>query len=460
MDFNSNECSGRVGFTLSSDSVITLSKHLLAYTITNNIESFVVNSTGGSWAEDFSKLLIDSVSPYKPTYTTRPCTYYEHKWLSSNIKSSKLQVYIHPTTKGAEYLNMVFDCNNSPVLSNQLLNHKLESIYAVESSTTKDIIELEIDKYSEYLIDTKLYVPTRVKTINLFIDCMFGPVEYFFNTFVNTYPNSIRLFNRHSSPVRLLNYLDIPQGQFIKNFAQTSLQEDYDNLFFGVNNRGNHLGCYDLKQNVEISASSLILLAAYKFAKVDKRKGTILLTSITSSKVLEIIDHFDLEYEIIDCGSFALQDAINKKRKRPILFYANEYGCLWFKKDIPCPNPFVTILTLIELCAYMERSPGQIIDLINNNFLANNYYNVVITYLQDYLDFNKLETFILQEFELVHKYPNSLVYKSKFSDVRLAIKINYSYNRYEFYFDGTQENTVKKVSSFIETKANEECLNI
>lgn len=455
-----NVIKGRVGFSINISDIKSLIPRLVSFSssLYQDGAALLCNSSGGYWANIFKEEFNLEASKYITIFTNdKPCSYYEHLWLTKEITNKKcIAVYITDTLEGDPYLNIKLNYPDLAPLYLEELNTKSDQYYLGESG---ELEVLNIDNYGEYLLDNKLINLKNLENMNLNIDCMFGSTENFFNSFSSKYPASIRLFNRQSQPIRLINYSSNPSGQFLQNYALTCLQEDYNHLFFGISSDGFKIGCYDLKQNIEINPSSLILLLAYYYAKIENRKGSILLTSITSNKVLDIINNFNLAYEIIDCGEVEFYEAVNKKRKRPLLFYANEYGCIHFKSDIACPNPYLTIFKIGELCKVMGRSPGQLIDIINSAFLKNTYYNIIISYFIDYISLDNLKA-IIEPLSLDCKeYKKSLIY-SLVNNVRLAIKINLSYNRFELYFESVNEDNLKKTSDLIQEGIRTKCSNI
>lgn len=452
-----NTIKGRVGFNINVDDIKTLALKLVkvAYSLYAENAALLCNSSGSEWATIFKDVLISETKSLITTYINdKSCSYYEHLWLAQEIKlHSCLCIYITDTPEGYTFINIKLNKHNLHPLSTDYLLEDFNTFY---TNSINELEVLNIDNYSQYLIDKKLINIKNLENINLNIDCMFGSSEHFFNSFANSYPGSIRLFNRQNQPIRLLNYTCIPSGQFLKNYATTALQEDYNHLFFGLSSDCTQIGGYDLKQNVEINPSSLVLLLAYYYAKIEKRKGSVILTSITSTKVLEILNNFKLSYEIIDCGETAFYNAVYKKRKRPLLFYANEYGCIYFKNDIPAPNPYLTIFKIGELCKNMQRSPGEIIDIITNTFLKTTYYNIIISYFTSYVTLDILKE-SLSPYALDYKeYKYSLIY-SLTNNIRLAIKINLSYNRYELYFESPDKIELRKLTDIIQENIKNKC---
>jgi phosphomannomutase len=455
----SNTLLGKVGFGVSQEIIKNLCYKVSAYAVLNLYNNIVIGYNGSNWSKEFYNEIIKNLNELSRDLTVidRPSTLYETCWLASELKSQSLVLYITETMQGSDYISIsLFKKDLAPLNLIELDNLKLEQSTAgagykgnTDTVTIKGLLK--------YLQDSKIVSLKDVNKFNLCLDSMFGAGEYFFKELNQQKLINVSFFNPQSSPTRIVNYTSNPTGQFLSNYAKVCLNPDFKNIFFGIGPDGEKIGLYDLKQDTEINSSSIIVLLAYYYAKIKKRKGTVILTSITGSKTLEVINKLNLSYEIVDCGPQSFYESIHKKRKRPVLFYANEYGNIWFKGDISACNNALTILTIINLCKEMSRSTGEILDIINTSFLENNYLNFNYAVIKDVLSVKDFE-FILKEHIVDKKnYINSSVYLLN-NSARLALKDNLNYNRLEISVESTNQEDLKNIAIFLQEEISKKCL--
>jgi phosphomannomutase len=454
----SNNILGKVGFSITQQTIKELCYNLSAYSVINLYPSVVLGYNGSYWSKEFYNELIRQFTELNIDLVLidRPTTLYETCWLSKELKTQPLVVYLTETMQGPEYISIsLFKRDLEPLTTDELKDLKLES-----NSTSKGNIDtVNIKGLVKYLQDSKVSDLSGLSEFKLYIDSMFGAGEYIFRDLNQQKLIDVSFFNPQSSPTRIVNYTSNPTGQFLSNYAKVCLNPDFKTLFFGLGPDGEKIGLYDLKQDTEISSSSVIALLAYYYAKIRKKKGTVILTPLTGSKTLEVINKLDLSYEIVDCGAQAFYESIHKKRRRPALFYANEYGNIWFKGDINACNNVLAVLAITNLCKEMSRSPGEILDIIHTSFLQNNYLHFNYAVIKDVISVEEFE-FIMKDYINDKKnYNNSSVYLLNNSS-RLALKDNLNYNRLEISVESTNQEDLKNIAIFLQEEIGKKCLEV
>lgn len=360
----------QIAGNLTFESLKELGKKLTLFCMENSLQQIVIATDGSWWAQNFAgsedglayflaSQAIDVVYIEEPTIRSK------FIWsLNTFDKSSnKIGIYITSNYYKQDLLNFTFYSPSLSLDKQTLISKEVKafSFSSVETSPT-------LGKITEYVKNLKQgkFITQAVHKKPVHIDVMFGAGEYLIKELREHYKD-FNIYNLHSSPTRLQNYINCPTGPSLAWWTKTlaSSKKDY---FFGLSPDGTRLGCYDLDQKTEIGSSSLFLIVLYYYHKILRKRGTIALTRAVGSSVQRYAQDLDMRVELVDTDDQTFINTVRKKRKSPLLLFGNSHGSFWFKNDTEDFNSILTLLKVIECCEKEDKSPGQLVDFIKDTF--------------------------------------------------------------------------------------------
>lgn len=349
---------GKVGFSLTRDSVKDLAGSLFSYSLKNDITQFTVGYGNSNWSKAFADFLIESLNQlgFIVEVPDKPCTLAELSWLVTQGKK-RVGIYLSQSIFTDQHLKIDFFTPSGAHFTSKEFKTLLKSQSDVETQELKDQHNIEYRKsvdislFPKYLVDSKQLTLNPAKKIKS-IDCMFGATEYLLTNAVKEASNVKygllnKSYNLDSDAPRLSNYQSNPTGKFLSWYSSFPGVKDSEGILIAFDGAGERFGIYDLKQKVELSVDSvaLLLLTGLK----DDFCRDVVLSSLFSSNVITYAKKLGFKVKVSDKQ---LQDFPD-----PICLYADGLGYFAVKG---LPNP-LKVLEIIDM-ACAEKSPGELID--------------------------------------------------------------------------------------------------
>lgn len=387
LQFNENSIHGRVGFSFTAASIQTLLVSLYNYCSIKCINKIFVGSDSSEWAYSFYQdIILKTLKTFGITCVVadRPSTLPEFVWLIKEASDNKKTLGLYLSSDCHESSNVsVFLYNNlgQPV-SRVEIQEMCKMPCTLKTYVTEDVVDEEPDSlslefYLKYLSDKKELIDCKSsKTIN--IDTMYGASETVVSNLNKYITAPINVFNRGSEKPRINKYIPKPTGPMLKWYT-THPSVGKSNYFFGIDGDGDSLGLYDLEQDLELNSSSIaiLLLKSLKTSNPDLT-GTVVISKMLSFKVEKLATLYGLD--VVKTESH-LEDIPAYEN---VIFYADECGRFYFGAKEICGNPYIAIQKIVYVCETLQKSPGNLVDLITSTEIKKlSYFNkiVVPTYI-------------------------------------------------------------------------------
>jgi len=288
------------------------------------------------------------------------------------------------------------------------------------------------------------------------VDTMFGSTERITGTLFN-YINTLsidsptkclgKILNRASEPVRLENYVPNPIGNYLTWQLSTIKPTISSSFGFAFSSDGTRLGVYDFKQATVISPSGIFLVLLDYYARVLKKRGTILLTNSMSERVEILAKKLQFRIERIPSTVTAFNSALEKKRRSGVLLFGNEYGGFWFKGDIRCNNCLVTMCKVIEACSHSNKSPGELLDTIMQTYKIPNLAYSTLLLPRGLINKETIEAKLSDKGAMLDKNEETIV---DFENTRIVIKDNIKQSCIEIFIESENKEATKDVSGLLQ----------
>jgi len=462
---------GKLGFSFTSDSMKSVAQAVFKYKNENNIDVICVGYDQRYLADELALEIANSLSnmgvPVK--VIDGPSPMFLISWFANQIdKGSKsLGVYVGGDSAPMGLLNVSFrNTDGSPFTSTQ--TRKLYEDYLYYSRGNFDFVdkkrELEYadlkEGYTQWLVDTLNLTPYLGKNPTVIgIDYLTSPVCSYLqplftkmNLGISAVPESFYdrlIINKQLRPD--------PSGWSLhygfKSFGMRQIN-------FAFDGDGDCLGLYDGKADEEISPSAVFIILLYYFAKVKKRKGTILIDKAVSDRVTIIAEQYGMAVEYVNNGLAGLSEKLKKSRKRPALMYGDAYGGFWFKGLPLDRNPFPAILFIIEACVKAGLNPSSLYATIVDKHLNKDYFYGKVDIYPKQVDFDQLFSFLQEgstaavgENKIIECVPGEFTDESHFTahtmkldnDSRIVIQSNPKNDFIELYVEAIDKDTTHRI---------------
>lgn len=466
-----NDCIfGTIGFSITSDTLTLLTNSIVTYCFEENISHVIIGYDASDWTKKFAdevilpRLCQHGIQGY---YIDTPCPLFQLSWLTKQCyedakrQHRHLGIYLTTDVYYHDKLSLQFrDTEGKPFSEEEiskLIQHSPEITYK-ENNVIEPLQPqpLDITLYWQYLQDKSLINLDTVKSTRVYIDTMFGASEKLVTDLFKVAELKGGIINKASEPPRLKNYIPAPTGKFLQWYVPMVSEINPDSssktFFFGLSHDGSRLGVWDLKQDLEISTSGLFMILLYHFAKIQKKRGTILISKAMSQRVETVAKNLDLEIERIDSGTDSFLQAVNKKRRRPILMYGNEFGGFWFKGDTLDINPAVSICKIMECCKHLDKSPGEIVDLITSKYLTKQYYYSNLMLPLGLISKKEVENKLLLQYTLVETLDDGFTSVANFTNnSRVAVQENLKQYCVEVFLESEEKQTAEEMSTYLQS---------
>jgi len=404
LDICGDSIFGRVGFSVTLDSLLMLSNSIANYCAHYNINNIYFGYDSSTWG----KLFVEEVLAnrlhnlgYQITLIDGSCPIFQLSWTVKQqtelTKGSKDTLGIYVGTDSSYPDNLSIHFRNSegfPLTESEvatIVSHSASTAALLECPED-DSLKIDLSEYSKYLLKLRLFPKSGLKSSGkINIDTMFGSSETLVDEVVKHFSLSGDIFNRATVPNRIVNYLPIPTGSFLK------WKLDKCQYHFAIDGDGDSVGVLDPVQELEISPSSLYMIFIKYLVEIKKKKGTIYISKALSDRVAVVAKHYGLRVKWVDSGVDGFSQALRRSDKRSALMYGDETGGFWFKGDTPDRNSILTILILVSACNRFNKSPGQLVDVITDELLDSSYHFNFLEVSNQFISKSKLEKLLIKE---------------------------------------------------------------
>lgn len=305
----------KIGYSLTIANLKILAKSIATFCGENNYPAICLGNDGNTFTKEFCESFIKDVAALglKVIVPDKTVSSVELSWLCSENKRIKtLGIYFTHDTHDHKYISLLFFNN----FGEPVTNKTVKNIISSSSKTVSEILnreELDIDyvdltSYRNFLIDKKLINPSLFsQTVS--IDTMFGASLNLIQTLDSS--KSFIFYNKNFDLPRIQNYVQKPIGGLLKWHTTSNLNATNIH-FFGLDGDGDSLGVFDLKQNLELTPSSVSILLlkslSYKY-----KTGDVYLSKLLSKKVKEYAKI--LGYTVIEAKTHLNEALISNKEK-------------------------------------------------------------------------------------------------------------------------------------------------
>lgn len=452
----SNTVSGRVGFSITSESTGCLADTLFTYLSNNSFKRVVIGYDASSWSKIFALEVFSRRFKELGMFHTLvdgPMPQFQLNWLVTQSKKKSFGLYLGSDCHSDNILTVtLIDESGAPVLDKQMKEIlKSPGVKEVEYFQDSEALEMEtvnIDLYPQYLKDSKQIAELPSQVVN--VDLMFGASESLMLNLRKAFPESnIRIFNKASEPPRLLNYLPKPTGSALKwmtNFQGIQPRQ----YFFALDGDGDSLGVFDLTQSLELSPSSVSLLLLKHLREVAKvLEGTVVLSKALSERVSKYAKKLGFKVKTTDEGLIGLCKEVKKSK---VVFYADETGGYYFTGPV-ARNPIAAMFRITELSTKTSLSPGQLVDLISEKEIKKTFAPNILFVSNQYTSKDALEEFLLKESKLqVKKYKPGAITNLMFdNDAKVSLKDNLLEEIIEVFIESPTPVQTLQISDLVQS---------
>lgn len=447
-----NNClSGKVGFSLTKDSLTFLTRSLYAYLTSEGISSIIIAGDSDPWSHTFKKTIAESLCKLSINVSTSkaPIPVFQLQWFLKQTKKERFGIYLSSMNCQEAHLGIWFlDEMGRPVTEHVLKRvlrkpSNIKELYTEELLEDHFLQEVDFSLYTKYLSDKALIpAPATLTGATIHIDSMFGATESLLKQLLGP----VEILNEASKPPRLLHYIAKPTGKFLR--WHTSLfPSNTKEFFFAIDNDGNSLGVFDLLQRMELSLSSVSLLLLTYLKQVKQvSQGKVLFTRTLSQNVFTYAR--SLGYTPV------WVDAIPEEIGKEVIFYAGNAGNYYLLDPLKIGNPVIALFSIVELCLTLNKSPGQIVDEIQGTF-RHTYQQANIFFDSNVIDKDKLETAFKGITNLKKVKLSKISTFTLTNKTRLVIKDNKVEQQLEVYIEAISAENLSDITSQIK-----KCLDI
>jgi len=468
---------GKVGFSFTAPAMEAVAHAILTYKNKQNIDVICLGYDQRYLADELSLYLAECLAnmgvPVKLVDGSSPI--FLISWFANQIDkgTTSLGVYIGGDAAPMGLLSVSFrNTDGSPFTSEQTKGLYNDYLYYhrgnfefVDRRREIEYADLR-DGYAQWLIDTlSLQEYPNKPTLIVGIDYLTSPSQ----------PYLQALFSRmnvgiSSVPHQFYDRLIINK-QLRPDPSGWALQYGFKTfgakrINFAFDGDGDCLGLYDGEEECEISPSAMFIILLHYFAKIKKRRGTILIDKAVSDRVTTIAENYGMAVEYVNNGLAGLSEKLKQPRKRPALMYGDAYGGFWFKGLPLDRNPFAALLFLLEACVKSDLSPSKLYDTIVDNQLNNNYFYGKVDIYPKQVDFDHLFEFLqVKDVEIgAHKIidvvPGEVVDSTYFTahtmkldnDSRIVIQSNPKNDFIELYVESNDKETMYEIMGNVQNR--------
>jgi phosphomannomutase len=466
---------GSLGFSFTATTLGLLSRSIYSYCTEAGINKIVLGYDSSEFTKMFSLGIVAKTLTALGLdcyYIDHPCPLFQLSWLTYQCTvdekglSKLLGLYLSSDAYYPEKLSIHFRHDTGRPFSEQevasLAQHpfdvQLDEKHLINESLT---IPLDISLYTQYLSDKKIANINSI-TSQCTVDVMFGATTELVsgisgkleNPTLSSMPGvafPMQAFNKETTPGRLKHYVPNPTGQALSwgNHTRAALK-NYA-LHAGFSHDGTAIGIWDPKQKLEISQSGVFCILLYHAAKILKKKGTILVSKAASDRVTLVAKGLGFNVEEIDTGTDAYVEAITKKRRSSALMYGDEKGRFWFKNDVLDFNCLVALLRVVDTCTRLKKSPGEVVDMLTEQYIDRDYIYSNLTLPRGILDKNELEDKLAKDFlvEPVSCSDKTSVYRLD-TGVKIVIQENKKQSSVEVFIESENVETTKRIAKYVQ----------
>jgi len=409
---------GRIGYSVSLDSLFLLCNALYNYCTHTDIYQICIGHDSNTWSESYVKdilverllelgLEVFAIKGACPSATVSHFT--EKLYTDSKKKVKSLGIYLSTNNYLKEFLEISFkDEGGSPLLEKEIaeifaMSYELGTIN-LDSDQDDEPIILNQELFVKDLKQNKNWKIELASNNYLFADLMFGSSETVSEAFKKVFKCPFKSINLASEPVRILNYASDPTGQWLAWKVSDQVKVAKNIPYFGIDGKGQRLGCYDLVENTEISSESTLMCMLFYISKVLKKKGTVAISETASDKAVTVAKSLGFTVYFTDEGISGLKKAVENVDKRSLLAFGDENGNFWFKGDCLDFNPFRAIHLTAAACGHFNLNLGALVDHITEKHLAivKLYYKEWIP-LKEGQEFKSLQHSIATAFQVINE---------------------------------------------------------
>jgi phosphomannomutase len=457
---------GRVGFSVTLDSVLMLTNCIANYCAKNGIHLIRIGFDSSAWAGPFAEEVISnrlSHLGFDCQIIERPCPIFQLSWaVNQGWEASKhatpiLGIYVGTDGYYEDQLSFHFrHPDGLPYSESEVASIAAEpsSIKLLEKAACYTEVPeyLNIQDYPKYLTDIRAVTKTRLKKLPMVVDSMFGASESAFSELFSQYGMKGAVINRATNLLKYVNYLPRPTGAGLQWRMESS--KGISSQYFAIDGDGDSIGLMDVKQELEISPSGIYCILLKYLAEVKKRKGTVLISKALSDKVQQIAHYYGFKTIWLDSGIAEFSKTIRTADKRSILMYGDETGGFWFKGDVMDRNSMITSLLITEACDHFKMSPGEILDEMYNKILEKTFVYGKLEIPDRDASKKFIEDVIETELTVTSKEKGlTTVYKLENSKIVLVRQEKFKYT--SVYIESIDENKTRDFTQLIKEKVYE-----
>jgi hypothetical protein len=392
MGFTKDCIFGQIGLSLNLDSILCMTNSLFNYLNLKGIQAVVIGNDSSLWAKTFGDVIAErllelgvEVHILSSPSSSALLSWATNKfWTDSERSAKPLGMYLGSDSSQHSILSIHLRDEEGLPYTEEQIGEVVAQSFRVQTVDLgligRPILPEYIEVNERYITDlknTKLLDKNLLKKSMVSIDNMFGPSEYILQHLKKEFLFSGQLVNKSSENLRINNYQSIPSERWLQwkipGKNNTMPYKDKIKVHAAINNLGDQLGVWDVKQSLEISPSGIYMIFLKYFGDRLHRRGTVMISKALSDKVVEVAKHYGFKVQLIDSGPDRFAKAYTEIGKRSALMYGDEFGRFWFKGQPLEPNAAVSLLTLLQICELYRMSPGEIVDATSSKLLTRKY---------------------------------------------------------------------------------------